>query len=807
MGDVYAGIDEKLDRTVALKVLHAEHRLDVEARERLLREARALSKLDHPNICRIFDYIESRDVDVLVLEFIDGRTLEEVVLEGQLTRADRLRIASDVANVFVAAHRVGIVHRDLKPENVMITKTGEVKVLDFGLARWLTASTSQRLRAVNSSDAVSVPVSSSDNSLWFPVDDSSLTSVLEAAGGKGKAREPKFRGTAVGVTMGTPLYMSPEQARGENLSTASDMFSFGLLLQFLFTGLDPHPMGLSTREVMLRVARGETLPAEKVARDVGALIARLKQLAPADRLTAVETVARLRFLADKTRRLVRRSLSFAALFLVVFGIWRYTADLAVARAEAEERRAQAEDLINFMVGDLRGKLEPVQRLDILDDVAEKALKYVRSSKLESASPEELIAQVQALNQLGDVRISQGNLSGAMTLFRQSLERATVAVQRAPKNPEAKYALALSQFWLANGYRLQDQPARGMAHARAYLALTTELAEKYPANDKYVLESAYAHSQNGMLLEDQRDFPGAIAEFQRTLAIKEAYSARRPDDDVAKEDIARTMNKLAFAMQKNGDLRTALRYFENEVALREELVRRNPQQIRWKQDLAVSHSFLAWALEDLGHPEEALKQRLADVAVHQELVAHDPANKTWKRNLVRAHSSLGRLVGLSGELAEAERHLRAAEEGSRALVDAEPARASHRGDLSRSKAHYARVLLANGRTDAAGIKAAEAIEACGSDAANRGLLGYAWLVQGNVQERQGRNAAARDSWAEALELLRPGSANSSNVRELENWARVLIALDRRKEAADVVTRLRVLGFRYQDFEALCQSRGY
>jgi tetratricopeptide (TPR) repeat protein len=504
---------------------------------------------------------------------------------------------------------------------------------------------------------------------------------------------------------------------------------------------------------------------------------------------------------------VRRSLSFAALFFVVFGIWRYTADLSVARAEAEERRAQAEDLINFMVGDLRGKLEPVQRLDILDDVAEKALKYVRSSKLESASAEELIAQVQALNQLGDVRISQGNLPGAMTLFRQSLERATVAVQREPKNPEATYALALSRFWLANGYRLQDQPARAMEHARIYLALTTGLAEKHPANDKYVLESAYAHSQTGMLLEDQRDLKGAIAEFQRTLAIKEAYSARRPDDDVAKEDIARTMNKLAFAMQKNGDLRTALRYFENEVALREELVRRNPRQIRWKQDLAVSHSFLAWALEDLGHPEDALKQRLADVTVHEELVAHDPANKTWKRNLVRGQSSLGRLVGLNGELAEAERYLRAAEEGIRALAEAEPARASHRGDLARVKAHYARVLLANGKADAAGVKAAEAIEACGSDAANRAALGYAWLVQGNVQERQGRNAAARDSWTRAAELLRPGSANSSNVRELENWARVLIALDRRKEAADVVTRLRVLGFRYQDFEALCQSRGY
>src|SRR5688500_12810044 len=124
MGAVYAGYDEKLDRKVALKVLHAEQRLDDEARERLLREARALSKLDHPNICRIHDYIESSDVDLLVLEYIDGQTLQSLIEAGPVSRAEKLRIASDVARVLVAAHRVGIIHRDLKPENVMITKEG-----------------------------------------------------------------------------------------------------------------------------------------------------------------------------------------------------------------------------------------------------------------------------------------------------------------------------------------------------------------------------------------------------------------------------------------------------------------------------------------------------------------------------------------------------------------------------------------------------------------------------------------------------------------------------------------------------------
>jgi hypothetical protein len=351
MGDVYVGYDEKLDRKVALKVLHADSRLDAESRERLLREARALSKLDHPNICRIHDYIES----------------------------------------------------------------GDVKVLDFGLARWLNViTTGKRLRAVSAS-APTAPIADDSDNLWFPVDDSSVTALVrQAAAGK------HFRHTAVGITMGTPLYMSPEQARGDELTTASDMYALGLLLQFLFTGTDPHPMGLTAREVILRASRGETAEMRGVAGDVAALVSRLQQFAPADRPTAVETVARLKYLADKTRRSARRAAVAAVVLALVFGVWRYTTDLARERTIAETRRAQAEDLINFMVGDLRTKLDAVQRLDILDDVAEKALKYVGSSDPRTASTPELIAQVQALNQLGEVRIGQGNLAGAIVLFRLSL---------------------------------------------------------------------------------------------------------------------------------------------------------------------------------------------------------------------------------------------------------------------------------------------------------------------------------------------------------------------------------------------------
>lgn len=792
MGAVYLGYDEKLDRKVALKVIHDENRLDAEARERLLREARALSKLDHADISRIHDYIESSDVDVLVLEYIDGQTLLDF-LAAEVPRAEKLRIAIAIADVLVAAHRAGILHRDLKPDNVMITKSGEVKVLDFGLSRWLQISTSSRLRAVQAAAAASsISVTLDSDNLLFPVDSAVTPPPLA------------FR-TQAGITMGTPLYMSPEQARGDELTTASDMFSFGLLLQFLFTGADPHPRGLTAREVMLRVARGETAPVHGVAGDVTALIGQLKQFAAADRPTAVDAVARLRQLAGKPRRIARQATVAAAILVVLFGIWRYTVDLARERTIAEGRRAQAEDLINFMVGDLRAKLEPVQRLDILDDVAEKALQYVGSSNKDTASAEELIAQVKALNQLGEVRIAQGNLAGAMTLFGQSLDRANAAVQHEPRNDDAKYVLALSQFWMANGYRLQDDVPRALDHSRVYLSLTTDLAKRHPDEEKYLLESAYAHSQRGMLLEAQQDLKGAVGEYRSTLAVKELYAARHPADDAAKEDLARTINKLAFAAHKSGDLQTARRYYESEVTLRENLCARNPKQIRWKQDLAVSHSFLALLLDDLGETEASLRQRQADIRLHGELAAHDPANMQVQRNLAVARSYLGKALALEGRFDAAYENFRLAEASAQTLV-ADGGRASRRVDLSRIQSRYARALLQDGHVDAAERKVEDAIAACGTDAATRNALGHALLVQGEIRAASDLRAARR-SWQEAAPLLQPANSQSSNVRELEPWASVLIALGERNEASAVVARLRGLGFRNREFEVLCRSAGY
>ena len=134
MGEVYEATDTRLDRTVALKILPDTLAADPQFRERFDREARTISQLDHPHICALYDVGEQDGTSYLVMQYLEGETLESRLKKGPLPIADALRLAIQIADALSSAHRHGIVHRDLKPGNVMLTKAG-AKLLDFGLAK------------------------------------------------------------------------------------------------------------------------------------------------------------------------------------------------------------------------------------------------------------------------------------------------------------------------------------------------------------------------------------------------------------------------------------------------------------------------------------------------------------------------------------------------------------------------------------------------------------------------------------------------------------------------------------------------
>ena len=266
MGVVYRAQDMKLGRQVAVKVLSTGNDATDEAIERFRREARTASSLNHPNICTIYGFDEHEGQCYLAMELLDGEPLDQRLGGRPLDFRTLLDIGAQIADALDAAHSEGILHRDIKPANIFITRRGQVKVLDFGLAK--LTSDGRRL--------------------------SQNDEVLET-------RAQHFS-SVVGTTVGTIAYMSPEQARGEDLDPRTDLFSFGVVLYEMATGRQSFP-GHTTAVVFDGILNREPVPASSVntslPHDLDRLI--IKALEK-DRSMRYQTAADLRADLQRLRR-------------------------------------------------------------------------------------------------------------------------------------------------------------------------------------------------------------------------------------------------------------------------------------------------------------------------------------------------------------------------------------------------------------------------------------------------------------------------------------------------------------------------
>ena len=219
MGEVYAALDSELGRSVAIKLLPGEFTADADRRSRFRQEARVISALNHPNIITIYEVGENEHGSFLATEFVEGRTLRDVIERESLTLTRILHLVEQAANALVAAHAARIVHRDIKPENIMVRRDSIVKVLDFGLAK--------------------------------PND--------QSVAGNGQSENKTIPGTV----MGSARYMSPEQARGHEVDERSDIWSLGVVLYEMLTGTVPFG-GSTTADTLAAVIYKDPMPIVQV---------------------------------------------------------------------------------------------------------------------------------------------------------------------------------------------------------------------------------------------------------------------------------------------------------------------------------------------------------------------------------------------------------------------------------------------------------------------------------------------------------------------------------------------------------------
>lgn len=628
MGRVSIADDVILGRTVAIKEL-LDPGGDMAARFR--RELALTARLQHPAIVSIHDGgVWTTGELAYVMRLVSGDSLDKV-LDAQDTLAARIALlpnAIAMVDALAYAHAQGIIHRDLKPANVLVGDFGETVVIDWGLAKDLAA-----------------PEPSQPG-----------------------PRQP-FRGdtsnakTIVGSVIGTPAYMAPEQAAGEAVDARADVYSLGAVLYHLLSGVSPHD-GKSLEAVMVLVLEGNVKPlAERVPdvpKDLQTIVAKAMALRPADRYAnAGELAADLKaYQAGQlvgahhytTAQLVRRWLrkhrtavtitTIAAVLVAVLGVMSVSQIVKAqgrsqeAEAIAEANRRDAEDLIDFMLVDLKKGLEPVGKVDLLFGVASRARDYYDRKPIADHHA------VLARENLAAVLDAQGNAQPALAENVAALGLAHTLELVDPTNVLWQHDLAKAHLELGYAYDgLGKLPAAraqfeaSVATARTWLIKSTDAAWQRD------LEAAELGLGHVLLLQD--DVASALAAYRLALELAISRHGAHPDDPEAERGVMVAHNRVGDALAERGDHAAALVEYRAAFATAERLAKTGASDAT--RDLSIAHGKVGVALKKLKDRGAAVIELRAAVELDQGLVRHDPANAVWQRDLVISENRLSKML--------------------------------------------------------------------------------------------------------------------------------------------------------------------
>ena len=506
--EVYRAVDTRLGRTAALKILRAHVEIDPAADDRFLREARQASNLKHENIAVVYEYGRDQGTSYIAMEYLEGRTLDKILKEQMLGLEEGLRIALGVCGALAHVHERGIVHRDLKPGNIMVLADGGVKLLDFGIAR----------------------------------------------------AKDEVRITQAGMLVGTVLYMAPEQVRGQDVTTATDVFSLGAVLYHAWTGQLPFP-GRSFPEVYMAILEANPRrPSEArpgLPPPLEGFLLQCMAPEPAARFPDARTA--LAALAAASDRVLGGDASLA---LDLGSLHVGAVELAAGRG------AHADALAHGLRGDLVSELERVKGLR-MDEAAAQAT-HVLSTAL---------------------RLGTGSAEAEWTLATRAAGAQEAHKERVAYESDDEWEL---QAGLARAI------VRGVRKRLGELALRPAAAAA--ARDAQASERHAKHAHNLLHRGTTKHLMAAISSFRRAMEADPGSA-------------------LACAGMAEALVRKFL-YWDGDTAFLDEAREHAARALRLDPRCAEAHTSLGFAWHLSGHSADAEREyRLAIELDHREWLAH------------------------------------------------------------------------------------------------------------------------------------------------------------------------------------------
>lgn len=659
MGAVYLAerVNSDFKQKVALKLI--KRGMDSEAIiKRFAIERRILSTLNHPNIAQLLDGgISSEGLPFFVMEFVDGKPLNQFCLENHVPLGKRLQIFRQICSAVEHAHKNLVIHRDLKPSNVLVTEDGTPKLLDFGIAKLLS--------------------------------DDGFETANTATQGK----------------MFTPEYASPEQILGKTVTTATDVYSLGVILYELLAQHRPFDVkGKSYEEIIRNVCETEPpkpsetlgnhyltvenepeiaqIPKNQLRGDLDNIILKALRKEPSERYGSVQQFAEdiSRFLnglpvlaRPQTRqyrfgKFVKRhkaGVLAAALILIslIGGISVATWQAIVARrerAKADLRFNDVRQLANSVIFDYQDRLKELAgSTEIQEKMISDAVAYL--DRLSAESSQDLDLQMElakAYVKIGDIQGNTGNLNrGQFDLAKESYLKALELYESAAQKNQSDSAvfnqLAENYKKLAGVERIEGNSGESVFYFEKSVETYRKSLEIKPDDTTSMQGLAWSQINIATLHEEPNQVDASLAMCREAVEIFEKLAAKEPDNEKLQNNLPNAYEALADILMAKPEKRgEALKIYETVLALFQEKQRQNPNDLELKQRIALEHSYIADALDSTDKAADATASYRKSLELYDEVVKIDAKNEyaVMERSYVKV--MFGKFLVKQGKSSEA-----------------------------------------------------------------------------------------------------------------------------------------------------------